>query len=77
MSAVWLQQCPVWGLTGSSYNERAAETALEVAEDLKLPAEVVQKDANKLLRDTYVDDGTTGDSLGDVSCLIGHKLPNG
>ena len=38
--------------------ERAAETMLEVATDLKLPPDVVLKDSNKLLRDTYIDNGT-------------------
>ena len=25
LAAVWLQHCPVWGLTGSSYNEPSSE----------------------------------------------------
>ena len=57
--------------------ERAVETAHEVASDLKLPQNVMLKDSNKLLRDTYIDDGTTGANPGDVSRLMGHKLPNG
>ena len=57
--------------------ERAAETALEVAADLKLPADIMQRDTNKHLRDTYVDDRTMGGSPSDVSRLMGHKLPNG
>ena len=57
--------------------ERAAETVLVVAEHPKLPADIMQKDANKLLRDTYVNDRTMGGSLGDVYPLMGHKLPHG
>ena len=57
--------------------EKAAKTMLEVAADLKLPEDVLQKDANKPLRDTYVDDGTMHGSPGDVSGLMGHKLPKG
>ena len=57
--------------------ERASETATEVATDLKLPADLVQRDADKLLRDTYVDDKTMGGSPSDISRLMGSKLPNG
>ena len=57
--------------------EQAVETALEVASDLKLPQDAMLKDSNKLLRDTYMDDGTMGANPADVSCLMGHKLPNG
>ena len=45
--------------------ERASETSEHVAADLKLPADIVKKDADKLLRDTYVDD---------ISCLIASSL---
>ena len=57
--------------------ERALDTAKQVVADLKLPADVMQKDTDKLLRDTYVDDWTTGVSPSDVSHLMGNKLPNG
>ena len=46
--------------------EQAAETHKEVAADLKAPHDVVLKDSNKLPRDTYVDDGTTGGNPGEV-----------
>ena len=55
--------------------EQAAENHKEVATDLKLPQEAVLGDSSKLLWDTYVDDGTTGDSPEDVSHMMGHKLP--
>ena len=56
--------------------ERATETALEVAADLKMPEHIMQLDTNKLLRDTYVDDGTTGGSPGYISGLMRHKHYN-
>ena len=57
--------------------ERAAKTHKEMAADLKLPHDVVLKDSNKLLRDTYVNDVTKIGNPGEVSCMIGHKLLNG
>ena len=47
--------------------ERVAQNHMEVAAELKLPAALVQADSNKLLRDTYVDDGTTRGCPGDIS----------
>ena len=49
---------------------------IERAVDLKLPAVFMQKDTDKLLRDTYVNDGTLGVSLSNVSHLMGNKHPN-
>ena len=43
--------------------EKAAETYIEVAKDLKLSIDEVKEDSIKILEDTYVDNGTTGGSI--------------
>ena len=57
--------------------KRVAETHKQMAADLKLPQEAILGDSSKLLRDMYVNNGTTGGSREDVSCMMGHKLPTG
>merc|ERR1712105_251437 len=69
-NTVQLGDCPAAAVV-SLATERASETAVEVAADLKLPADIMQRDANKLLRDTYIHDGTMGGSPSDISCLMG------
>ncbi len=51
--------------------ERAAETFEEVANDLNLDMDEVKEDSIKLLKDTYVDDGTTGGTKKQVDRMIG------
>ena len=55
----------------------AAQTYKEVAEDKSLPVKEVKQDSSKLLLDTYMDDGTTGGSPQQVSCMMGTKLMSG
>ena len=42
--------------------EKATETFKDVAKDLNLSVKDVKEDSKKLLKDVYVDDGTTGGS---------------
>ena len=57
--------------------EKGSETYKEVAKDLVLPEDEVQKDSLKLLLDTYVDDGTTEGSKRQASRMMGGRLPSG
>ena len=57
--------------------EKAAETYEDAANDLNLPIKEVKEDSKKLLKDTYVDDGTTGGSRKEVERMIGVKLDDG
>ena len=57
--------------------ECTAQTFKEVAEDKSLPVDEVKQDSSKLLLDTYMDDGTTGGSLKQVSRMMGTKLKSG
>ena len=54
--------------------ERAAESFEEVANDLNLDVEEVKEDSIKLLKDTYVDDGTTGGNKRQVDRMLGSKM---
>ena len=51
--------------------ERAAESFEEVANDLNLDVEEVKEDSIKLLKDTYIDNGTTGGTKEQVDRMIG------
>ena len=42
--------------------EKAAEPYEAVPKDLELSVSKVKEDSKKLLKDTYIDDGTTGGS---------------
>merc|ERR1712089_32768 len=53
--------------------EKAAESYEAVAKDLKLSVSKVKEDSKKLLKDTYVDDETTGGSRKQVEKMIGIK----
>merc|ERR1711895_355391 len=57
--------------------ERAAETFEEVAHDLNIDVEEVKKDSIELLKDTYVDDGTTGGTIKQVHRMLGSKMEDG
>ena len=57
--------------------ERAAETFEEVAHDLNIDVEEVKEDSIKLLKDTYVDDGTTGGTKKQVDRMLGSKMEDG
>ena len=57
--------------------ERAAETYPEVAQDLNIDVEEVKEDSIKLLKDTYVDDGTTGGTKKQVDRMLGSKMEDG
>ena len=54
--------------------EKASENYEEIAANLNLDKEIVKEDAKKLLLDTYVDDGTTGERIKDVKRMLGKKL---
>ena len=54
--------------------ERAAETFEEVANDLNLDMDEIKEDSIKLLKDTYVDDRTTGRTKKQVDRMIGSKM---
>merc|ERR1712240_452182 len=57
--------------------ERAAETYQEVAHDLNIDVEEVKEDSIKLLKDTYVDNGTTGGTKSKVDRMLGSKMEDG
>ena len=57
--------------------ERAAEAYQEVANDMNLDVEEVKEDSIKLLKDVYVDDGTTGGSQRQVDRILGSKMKEG
>ena len=57
--------------------EKAAETYEDVANDLNLHVKEVKEDSRKLLKDTYVNDGTTRGSRKEVERMIGVKLNDG
>ena len=57
--------------------ERAAETLEEVAHDLNIDVEEVKEDSIKLLKDTYVDDGTTCGTKKQVDRMLGSKMEDG
>ena len=57
--------------------ERAAETYPEVAQDLNIDVDEVKEDSIKLLKDTYVDDGTTGGTKKQVDRMLGSKMEDG
>ena len=57
--------------------EKAAEIFKDVTEDLNLAIKDVKNDSRKLLKDTYIDDGTSGDSRREVERMIGVKLEDG
>ena len=57
--------------------ERAAETYPEVARDLNIDVDEVKEDSIKLLKDTYVDDGTTGGTKKQVNRMLGFKMEDG
>ena len=48
-----------------------------VAKELNISVSKVKEDSKKLLKDTYVDDGTTGGSRRQVERMIGRKLYDG
>ena len=56
---------------------RASEKWEAVAAMLGIDSSLVQKDAQKLLLDTYIDDGCTGGSAADVDRMQGSLKPNG
>ena len=53
--------------------ERAVETHSKVTDEKNLPPELVLQDSNKLVLDTYVDDGSTGGSVKDINRMMGNK----
>ena len=57
--------------------ERAAEMFQEVANDINLDVEEVKEDSIKLLKDVYVDDGTTGGTQRQVDRMLGSKMEDG
>ena len=57
--------------------ERAAETFQEVANDMNLDVEEVKEDSIKLLKDVYVDDGTTRGTQRQVDRMLGSKMEDG
>ena len=57
--------------------ERAAEAYQEVAKDMNLDEEEVKEDSIKLLKDVYVDDGTTRGSQRQVDRMLGSKMKDG
>ena len=57
--------------------ERAAEAYQEVAKDMNLDEEEVKEDSIKLLKDVYVDDGTTGASQRQADRMLGYKMKDG
>ena len=57
--------------------ERAAEAYQQVAKDMNLDEEEVKEDSIKLLKDVYVDDGTTGGSQRQVDRMLGSKMKDG
>ena len=57
--------------------KKAAESYEAVAKELNISVCEVKEDSKKLLKDTYVDDGTTGGSRRQVERMIGRKLEDG
>ena len=57
--------------------KRAAETYPEVARDLDIDVDEVKEDSIKLLKDTYIYDGTTGGTKKQVNRMLGFKMEDG
>ena len=53
---------------------KSAETYQEVAKYLNLSKDEIKRDSRKLLKDVYVNDGTTGGTKQEVNWMIGVKL---